>query len=85
MRYIMLIGVLVLALGLDLAVFIASTDEALEAFDPYHPSTLVPILAHRGRVAAAGASELVRDLVEGFTAPFRARVHRTIPPEPMPH
>ena len=85
MRYVILVCLLGLAIAVDLAVFIASTGEAFEAFDPYHPSTLLPILTQRLRAAADGTGEMVRDLVEGFTAPFRERVHRTLPTEPGSH
>ena len=71
------------ALALGLAVGIAAFGELTAS--PYHPATCLPMVADRLEAVATAASELVRDLVEGFTAPFRARVHRTIPPEPMPH
>lgn len=84
MRYVILACLVVLALALDCAVFIATTDEAVEAFDPYHPATLLPIVANSCRAAATAASELLRDLLDGVTAPHRERMHRTLSTEPLP-
>ncbi len=84
MRYVILACLLGLTIALDLAVFIASSDEAFESFDPHHPSTLLPIVAGRCRAASVAASQLLRDLLEGFTGPYRERLERTSPPDPPP-
>ncbi len=84
MRYGILVCLVALALALDIAVFVATNDEAFEAFDPSHPSTLLPILMTRARAAWTATGALVQDLVDGFTAPFRERLHRPLPVEPAP-
>ena len=47
MRYVILVGLLGLAIAVDLAMFMTPPDEALEPFDPYRPATLVPIVMRR--------------------------------------
>jgi hypothetical protein len=84
MRYVILAFVLGLAIVLDLAVLVATSDDMLESFDPLHPASLVPIVADRVHNLSAAAGELVRDLVDWFTAPYRERLQRTLPIEPAP-
>jgi hypothetical protein len=82
MRYVILVALLSPAIALGLAVVIATTDGTLES--PYHPAALLPIVANDFRAAATAASELLRDLLDGFTAPYRERIPRTLPTEPPP-
>ncbi len=84
MRYVILACVLGLAIVLDLAVLVATSDDMLESFDPFHPATLLPIVANRVHTVSTTAGEIVRDLVDWFTAPYRERLHRTLPTEPAP-
>lgn len=71
-----------LMLGVILiCVLIGTADDAeLAAFDPFHPTSLLPIVAHRMQKVPF----LVREFVDEFTAPYRQRVERatTLPPEP---
>jgi hypothetical protein len=85
MRYGILVCVVGLALALDLAVLISTSDDLLESFDPRHPSTLVPIVANRLHDLATAMGEVARDLVEWFVGPYRERLHHTLPAEPAPH
>ena len=74
MRYRILIGVLGLALALDLALLVATGDDALESFDPLRPATLLPIVEHGLHELAAAAGDFVRDLVAWFAA-----LHHSLP------
>ncbi len=82
MRYVILVCVLGLALTLDLSVLIATSDDSLEAVDLRRPATLLPIVADRMHDVATAAGELMRDLVEWFAAPYRERLHHSLPAEP---
>lgn len=84
MRYVILVCLVALALALDLAVLISTSDDLLESFDPRHPATLVPIVAKRMHDLATATGNLMRDLVEWFAGPYRERLQRTLPVEPAP-
>jgi hypothetical protein len=71
------------AIALGLAVGIAATDDVVKS--PYHPATLLPSVAGHVRDASIAASELLRDLFDGFTAAFRERIrHEASMPPPGP-
>ena len=85
MRYLLLVGVLILAIACDLTVFIASSDDALETFDPLRPATLLPIMADRLHTLRTQVAAFVNDLVEEFAAPYRERIHHeSATPSPEP-
>ncbi len=84
MRYVIVVFVLALTITLDLSVLIVTSDDSLESFDPRNPATLLPIVANRMHDVATAAEEIARDLVEWFVAPYRERLHRTLPAEPGP-
>ena len=72
MRYVILVGLLSLALAFDLAVFVASSDDALESFDPLQPATLLPIVAGRLHALKSQLRELdVRHFLDVLAAPYR--------------
>jgi hypothetical protein len=84
MRYVLLACVVVFAITCDLAVLIAVSDDAFETFDPLHPATLLPIVANGLHALRVQAGEAVNDLVKWFTAPYRERLQRPIPPDSLP-
>ena len=72
MRYVILVCLLGLALAFDLAVFVASSDDSLESFDPLRPATLLPIVAGRLHVLKSQIRALdVHDFLDMLTAPYR--------------
>jgi len=87
MKYIGLIGRIVLALAFGLGLLIATADEPeIVSVDPHHPATLLPLLASRlhaiqSYVRGFRASELI----DVATAGFRERIlDESPPPSPMP-
>ena len=47
MRYVVLLGLLGLAVAVDLSLFIAASGNALQPFDPFRPATILPIATSR--------------------------------------
>lgn len=85
MRYLILICVLGLAIVCDLGVYVATSADAFESFDPLHPATLLPIVLGRLQALRARVGDLVNDLVEEFAAPYRERIRHEYPtPAPVP-
>lgn len=87
MRYGRLIGTLVLALACALCLLIATADDAeIAALDPYHPATLLPLVAGRLHAVQAYVRDFrVSDLLDAATAGFRARLrHEGLTPAPGP-
>lgn len=84
MRYGLFVLLICLGLIFDLGLYIASSDDSFGSFDPLRPSTLLPIIANRFRELHAQAGDALRGLVDDFTAPFRERVRRHFPAEPLP-
>lgn len=74
MKNVLLVCVLGLAVAVEVAVFIAASDDSFASFDPHHPATLLPILAGRLHAFRSTARKLVRALVDEFTAPYRERL-----------
>ena len=80
MRYVILVCLLGLAIALDLAVFVAASDDAFESFDPFHPATLLPIVAGRFHALESQVRELdVRDLLDVLAAPYREPIRHESP------
>lgn len=64
MRYVVLAGLLGLALAFDLGLLVVTWDDSFESFDPHHPGTLLPIVAGRLRALEAEVRERVCDLLD---------------------
>jgi len=84
MKNVLLVCVLGLAVTVEVAVFIAASDDSFASFDPHHPATLLPILAGRLHAFRSVASKFVRALVDQFTAPYRERLRHESPAESLP-
>ena len=85
MRYVILACVLGLVIACDLALFIASSDDALGTFDPLHPATLLPIMADRLHALRVQVGEWVNVLVEDLAALYREHIgHEGPTPAPEP-
>jgi len=84
MRYGLLILLICLGIVFDLSVYIATSDNSFESFDPLHPATLLPIVARRFRELHSQVREVLRDLVDESTAPYREQLTRSIPTDPLP-
>ena len=84
MRYGLLVLLICLGLICDLGLYIAMSDDSFESFDPLHPATILPIIANRFRDLRDQVGEVLRDLVDGFAGPYRERMHRDLPTEPLP-
>ncbi|OGB94431.1 MAG: hypothetical protein A2Z31_10520 [candidate division NC10 bacterium RBG_16_65_8] len=85
MLYVFLGCLIGLGLAVGLGLLVATPEELFEFFDPHRSATLFPITASRLREIPTQVHELVRDLVDEFTAPYRERLHREIPLQsPLP-
>jgi hypothetical protein len=84
MRYVLLVGLGGLGLGLILFALVATPDAPLAAGDPHDAAPLLAVADTYLRDVSTAASELLRDLVDGFTTPYRERLQRTLPTEPLP-
>lgn len=76
MRYLIL--VCLIGLGLSLIAFgLAGTHgDRLASLDPHHPAALLLSLDNRLHALRSAATELLRGLVDEFTAPYRERLRR---------
>lgn len=83
MRYLLLVGLLCLAVALDLALFVSASDEALEQFDPFRPATLLPIVSGRLHALESQVRALdVRDFLDALAAPYREPAQAENPAQP---
>ena len=83
MRSLLLVGLLCCALLVDLALFVSTSDDAREPFDPFRPATLLPIVAGRLHTLESQVRDLdVRDLFGVLAAPYRERAQHEIPTPP---
>jgi hypothetical protein len=76
MRYVIVASLVGLGLGLILFGIGATSGDRSPSFDPHRPATLLPVAEHRVREFGSAVIELVRDLVDEFTAPYRERIRR---------
>jgi hypothetical protein len=76
MRYVLLACLLALALAFDLGVLIATSDDSFGSFDPYHPATLLPIVASHLHDLQSHVRRHVTELVDAVVAPYRAQIRR---------
>ena len=85
MKNVLLLCVLGLVLALELALFIAATDDSFASFDPHHPATLLPVVAHRLHNVRSQVEARVRELIDMSTAAFRERIqHENLTPSLAP-
>jgi len=74
MRYILLACLLALAVAFDLGVLIATSDDSFGSFDPYHPSSLFPIVAGHVQELQSRVRVCVTDLLDTVIAPYRTQL-----------
>ena len=80
MRYLRLVCAIALAIFFGLGVLITTSDDSLESFDPYHPATLLPIVAKRLNSLRSQARELrLSEFLDAATAPFREGIRHASP------
>ena len=86
MRYVRLIGGIVLVLAFGLCLLIATADDAeIASLDPHHPATYLPLVASRWHTVQSYVRDLrVRDVLAAATAGFRERIRRESPSESEP-
>ena len=83
MRYIILVCLLGLALAFDLVVFVASSDDSFESFDPLRPATFLPTVAGRLHALKSQVRELdVRHFLDVLAAPYREPNRHEDPTQP---
>jgi len=85
MKYFILVCLVCLAIALDLAVFVAESDDVLESFDPLHPATLLPIVAGRLHALQSQVRELdARPFLDVLAAPSLEQLRHEGPtPSPV--
>jgi hypothetical protein len=67
----------------DLALFVSTSDDAVEPFHPFRPATLLPIVAGRLHTLESQVRDLdVRDPFDVLAAPYRERAQHEIPTQP---
>jgi hypothetical protein len=82
-RYLLLVGLLCVAIALDLALFVSASDDAFEPFDPFRPATLLPILAGRLHTLETHVRSLdARDIFNVLVAPYREPAQHQSPTQP---
>ena len=81
MKYVGLIGKIVLALTCGLGLLIATADDSeIASLDPFHPATLLPLLTTRLHAVQAYVRDFqASDFLAAATAGFRARIRREGP------
>ena len=87
MKNIGRLGTLVLALAVGLCLLIATADDSeVASFDPYHPATLLPLVASRLHAVHAYVRDVrASDWIAAATAGFRERIrHENLPGSPAP-
>jgi hypothetical protein len=84
MRYVMLACLIALGLAFDLGLLLTTTDDPVEAVDLHDSATPLPVTDSSLRKFHIAAREFVRDLFDGFAAPYRQLLQRPLPTEPPP-
>jgi hypothetical protein len=79
MRFVLLIGLIGLAIAVGLGVVAAPSKGSLASLDPHHPATLFLNIESGLRAFGSAATELVRGLVNEFTSPYRERIRHSSP------
>lgn len=82
MRYVRLACITALAICCGVGVLVATSDDSLESFDPYHPATLLPIVAKRLHALHSQARELhLSEFLDAAIAALRERLRHERPIE----
>ena len=76
MRYLILICLIGLGLSLIALGLAGTPGDRLASFGPHHPAALLLSIDNRLHAFRSAATELLRDLVDEFTAPYRERLRR---------
>jgi hypothetical protein len=87
MKYVGVIGRIVLALAFGLCLLIATAeDPEIVSLDLYHPATLLSLVGNRLHAVQAYVRDFrVSDLIDAATAGFHEGLrHESPPPSPMP-
>lgn len=87
MKFIGLVGKIVLALAFGLGILIATADDSeVAALDPHHPATFLALAASRlHTVHSYVRDSWVGDFLAAATAGFRERIHHErATPSPAP-
>jgi hypothetical protein len=80
MKCFIFVCLLCLAIALDLAAFVGTSDDVFEPFDPLHPATLLPIVAGRLDAVKSQAGELdVQAFLDELAAPYREQLRHESP------
>jgi hypothetical protein len=76
MRYVRLIGSIVLVLASGLCLLIATADDSeIASLDPHHPATYLPLVASRWHTVQSYVRDFrASDLIAAATAGFRERI-----------
>ena len=83
MRYVRLIGSIVLVLASGLCLLIATADDSeIASLDPHHPATYLPLVASRWHTVQSYVRDFrASDLIAAATAGFRERIRHESPAE----
>ena len=84
MRYPILVCLIGLGLGLITFGLAAAPGDPRASFNSHHPATLLLDIDSRLREFRSAAGELVRGLVDEFTAPYRERLQHESPTQSPP-
>lgn len=84
MRYILLACLIGLALAFELGALVVTSDDSFGSFDPYHPATLLPIVASRVQDLQSLVRLRVSDLVDAAVAPYRRQILHESPAQSEP-
>lgn len=84
MRYVILVCLMAVGLGLIVFGLLGTPGNPPASFDPHRPAAFLPIAEIRFRELQSALSELVRDLVDEFAAPYREQLRRDGPTPSLP-
>jgi hypothetical protein len=79
MRYVLLIGLIGLAIAFGLGLLTAPSKNPLASVDLHRPATLFLNIESGLRAFGSAAGAIVRGLVEEYTNPYRERFRRESP------
>jgi hypothetical protein len=84
MKYVGLVGKIVLALAFGLGLLIATADDPeVASLDPTRPATLLPLITNRVRAVRSYVRDFrASDLIDAATAGLREHLRHERPPEP---
>jgi hypothetical protein len=79
MKYVLLIGLMGLAIAFGLGVLATSPKNSLASVESRHSASLILTVESGLRAFGAASSEFVRGLVKEFTDPYRQRLGHESP------